>query len=236
MSSRDVTQTYRQVPGQRTDVRRPGIVYGVNILDPATGQVHVDYVGQTRQQLLSRERQHRDDRPFSDLIVGDAFVIEQGSWTDAELDEREVFHIKRLRPRMNHDDNLDNPARIPIWKQRQDRDARDRAKGLTPKPWPAPRFGAPPARPVRRRKLSPRWRRRRNWAISLASGWLVVTVLLWLADAQVAAVDVPGRTYPIVAAGLVALLPVSMVRRQRDRKFGVAVVIVATAVLWLIAS
>lgn len=232
-----MTQTYRQIPGQRADVRRPGIVYGVPILDPVTREVLTDYVGKTRQMLLARERQHRDERPFSDLIVGDAFVIEQGMWTDAELDEREQFHITRLRPRMNHDGNLDNPARIPIWKQRQDRDARDRAKGMTPRPWPPPRVDpVVPARPVKRRKLSPRWRRRRDWAIGLASGWLVVTLLLWWADAACTVVDVPGRTYPIAAAGLAGLVPALRLRRKRDRQLAVAVVTVACALLWLLTG
>ncbi|GAA0719746.1 hypothetical protein Drose_06045 [Dactylosporangium roseum] len=231
-----MTQAFRRVPGQRADVRRPGIVYGLNILDPVTGQVHADYVGQTRQQLLSRERQHRDERPFADLIVGDAFVVEQGSWTDAELDEREMFHIARLRPRMNHDGNLDNPARIPIWRQRQDRDVRDRAKGLPARQWPDPRPGPAPVPAVRRSRLSPRWRRRRSWAAGLVAGWLVATVLLWWADVTTAAVDVPGRTYPIVGAGLVALVPALRVRRMRDRRWAVAVITVACAALWLVTG
>ncbi|GAA2637004.1 hypothetical protein GCM10010399_82700 [Dactylosporangium fulvum] len=231
-----MTQTFRHIPGQRADVRRPGIVYGVNILDPATGQVHVDYVGQTRQQLLSRERQHRDERPFSDLIVGDAFVIEQGMWTDAELDERELFHIQRIGPRMNHDGNLDNPARIPIWRQRQDRDARDRAKGLPVRRWPAPRPGSAPASTVRRPKLSLRWRRRRNWAAGLTAGWLAATVLLWWADASIAAVDAAGRTYPIVAAALTALVPALRLRRRRDRRLAVLLVTVACGALLLVTD
>jgi hypothetical protein len=232
-----VTQTYRQTPGQRAGVRRPGTVYGVNVLDPATGQVHVDYVGQTRQQLLSRERQHRDERPFSDLIVGDAFAVEQGMWTDAELDEREVFHIKRLRPRFNHDDNLDNPARVPIWKQREERDARDRAKGITPRPWPAPRVDpVVPRRAAKRRRLSPRWRRRRNWAAGLAGLWLVLTLCLWSVDANWLHAGAPGRTYPIVAAGLAGLLPVWQVGRRKDRRAAVAILTVACTAVWLITG
>jgi hypothetical protein len=125
-----VTQTARP----RTTVRRPGAIYGLDIADHdtlMTTDVHKvvkdDYVGQTRQKGRARESQHRDDKPYEDLIVGSAHVLEQGMWTDEELDEREVYWIRRLRPRMNYEHNLDNPHRIEIWRQKEQRWVRDDA-------------------------------------------------------------------------------------------------------------
>lgn len=127
-----MTQTARP----RTGVRRPGAIYGLDIADHDTliaAAVHKvmkdDYVGQTRQKGRARESQHRDDKPYEDLIVGSAHVLEQGMWTDEELDEREVYWIRRLCPRMNYEHNLDNPDRIEIWRQKEQRWVRDDAAG-----------------------------------------------------------------------------------------------------------
>lgn len=168
----------RFVPRQRAE-RRLGIVYGFNILDPQTMQVCVDYVGQTVQELGARERQHRGDdwstdateQPWSDLIVGKPFIIEQGWWTQAELDERERFHIKRLQPRYNYVHNLDNAKRIPIPVARRQREERDRARGVQPLTW-----GRAPRVPVRRG-----WSAGQRKAAVLVGLWLVLAVGVWWA-------------------------------------------------------
>jgi hypothetical protein len=120
-----VTQTVRS----RAGVRRPGAVYGINLLDPVTRMVRMDYVGQTRQKGRAREMQHRDSQPWEDLIVGSLLVLAEGMWTDAELDRQEQAAIRRVRPRMNYEHNLHNPQRIEIWRQREQRWARDDAAG-----------------------------------------------------------------------------------------------------------
>lgn len=130
-----------------TDVRRRRIVYGAECfdvdpetgfirIDPETGapRLRIDYVGQSRQRLPAREEQHRDEKPWADLIV--RFVIlERGLWTQDELDEREVHWIHRISPRYNATHNLSNPERIEIWsparrewRQMEQRWARDDAR------------------------------------------------------------------------------------------------------------
>jgi hypothetical protein len=118
-----------QAARSRASARRPGAVYGINLLDPATMTVRMDYVGQTRQRGRAREMQHRDDKPWEDLIVGSLVLLAEGVWTDAELDREEQQAIRRIRPRMNYEYNLHNPERIEIWRQQEQRWARDDAAG-----------------------------------------------------------------------------------------------------------
>jgi hypothetical protein len=123
---------------------RYGAVYGYHLRDPATGGVRCDdYVGQARDPTR-RDKQHRGElpqrdgqvreQPWSDLIVGWR-ILEQGVWTDAELDARERNWIAACRPRMNMVDNESNPNRIPIYEQRRQRDQRDAARGLPARDW-----------------------------------------------------------------------------------------------------
>lgn len=106
--------------------------------DPATGKhkIRWDYVGQTIRSREIREGEHLEDKPWADLVAGPSVIVEQGVWNKKDRDAREVGWIKKLRPRFNHDDNLDNPERIPIWDpkrqtwtQIEHRHARDRAAG-----------------------------------------------------------------------------------------------------------
>jgi len=111
------------------------VVYGFNIRDPFSNAVRIDYVGRTRQRLGIREQQHRGrlaafgkiscEQPWSDLIVGSAFIIESGIWSTELSDEREAFHIRRLLPRYNVVHNEKNPERIPRSEAIRMRDARD---------------------------------------------------------------------------------------------------------------
>lgn len=193
MSQTQFRRAYRD-----PNLRRPSIVYGFNILDPATMQIRVDYVGKSVRKLETREREHRGpdfdvevgEQPWSDLIVGKPFIVEQGLWTDAELDERETFHIHQLRPRYNHDKNLHNPERIPIPVARRQREERDLAKGLPSPTWPAARQATASTKvggaPQRKAAVS---RRRDQVTGTPFEGWLtcllilgpVMTIAGWLA-------------------------------------------------------
>jgi hypothetical protein len=187
-----VTQTARP----RTGVRRPGAIYGLDIADHdtlMTTDVHKvvkdDYVGQTRQKGRARESQHRDDKPYEDLIVGSAHVLEQGMWTDEELDEREVYWIRRQRPRMNYEHNLDNPDRIEIWRQKEQRWVRDdaagrprwvpldqrRASSLLEQPTMI-RYGSTQIMPERRLSAPRTWSPRRRATCIWSSAWLLLAI------------------------------------------------------------
>lgn len=219
--------------------RLRGIVYGFNILDPATNRVLVDYVGQTVQKMEDRERQHRgqdltreaQEQPWSDLIVGKPFVIEEGRWTAAELDERERFHIRRLRPRYNYVHNLDNPNRIPIYKARRQRDERDRARGMQPRRWDASRVTA------RSGADGLAWTRRQRLAAASGGLWLALAVATGTSAWHFGAPPLPALVDAVVSAS--ALLaagwlcrPVKGVRRvRRRRKWALAVLGLAAAVV-----
>lgn len=236
--------------------RRWSIVYGFRILDPATMRVLVDYVGKTVQKLAARERQHRgqdfetDDteQPWSDLIVGKPFIIEQGLWTAAELAERERFHIHRLKPRYNYEHNLDNPARIPIPVARRQREARDAAKGVASPDWAAKGTGqrqAVPGKVARRAAAAraavaaPRWtpavkRAAGSHAVRVAAAWLVLAGLLWWLANRAALSAVAGPQYAAAAAtGLLLGLWAFVERRSRKGtvRFWRACSLLAVAVL-----
>jgi len=127
--------------------RRYGAVYCFDVRDHHTGLVHEgDYVGQSRVPEL-RDRQHRGlapqrdgtvrEQPWADLIVGPMRIVQAGMFTDAELDAAEVVWMAHYRSRLNCRDNP-NPDRIPIYTQRDQRDARDVAAGLAPRDWARP--------------------------------------------------------------------------------------------------
>lgn len=107
---------------------RLGTVYGINAAHPITGAIVLAYVGQTRQRLWARAKQHRKCQPWADLIDGEAFVIQSGVWNDAMLDLRELIQIVRLRPTYNVIGNRANPWRIPPWTAKEQRAARDTAR------------------------------------------------------------------------------------------------------------
>jgi hypothetical protein len=234
-----------------------GAVYGYHTLrvDRRTGMVsdgtiEVGYVGQTVQELAERDAQHRGRKPapgetavkcqpFSDVMFGEVFVIEVVPVD--RLDEREQHHIERLKPAYNHQlQAKDNPNRIQISEARRHRDARDAAKGLPPRVWPAlrnpPKFltqptGAPARRPAR---ISPAVRRRRNLVLGYAAGWLLQAALWWPLLAVCAArwqVDVPGRVWPVLAAGLAGGPLMFGISRRRHRKAAWLVLAVVTVIL-----
>ncbi|MFD6565418.1 hypothetical protein [Micromonospora profundi] len=95
----------------------------------------VGYIGQSRQTVWQREQQHREDQPFSDIIVGGSWTIEEGWWTQQQLDEREQHYIqhgvsllpgqKPQRPKYNIAGNRDNKDRIKPWDAVAHRQARE---------------------------------------------------------------------------------------------------------------
>ncbi|MFI2663305.1 hypothetical protein [Micromonospora carbonacea] len=198
----------------RPDVRRRGAVYGIPTLavdalgKPIPGTVVVGYIGQTRQTVKQREGQHRVSQPFGDLIVGGSWVIEEGFWTDAELDAKEQHYIRGgavlvpgqapQRPVYNIDHNRENPNRIPPWDALAHRQARE--PGWQPPPKgariPTQRGAASTVRP---RPVSPlsRWWGRRRWQVVL---WAAVWALLFAGSWWVGADTWSGWAEPRNAA------------------------------------
>lgn len=190
-----MTQTART----RTDARYRGVIYGIDILDHETRQVVPDdYVGKTRQRGRARENQHRDDQPWSDLIVGSSHVLWEGICTEAELDEMERRFIQDVdrRPRMNWKLNENNPQQIPKWVQVDQRHARDDAAGR-PRWVPLEQRDASSllAQPMTVRSVPAMSVRRvsgtRSWSalqvnICIWSGsWGLIAIVMWGLSAQI---------------------------------------------------
>lgn len=136
-----------------------GIVYGFRTLNPRTlAEIELGYVGKTRQRLHTREYQHREEQPWADIIVGSAYIISESFWTDQELDHAETWAIQVLKPRYNIEKNHGNAYRATPEDAVQQRQARDRARGI-----PAWLPTAPP------RLMRPAFRRARNSAPSASA-------------------------------------------------------------------
>lgn len=216
---------------QRTRYR--GVVYGIDVLDHVTGRLMPnDYVGQTRQRGRGRENQHRDDQPWSDLIVGSPRVLWEGVCTDAELDEMERRFIQDVpvRPRLNWQLNEDNPQHIPKWvlvEQRHERDdragrprwvpAKQRQRDSLlewverPGQGVSRRSSSSESRPSssvrkkpRRKRLPARQRRLVGWTMA----WLVFALSAWigLAVADAGGWQQTGVTAGVGSAALLAWL------------------------------
>ena len=109
--------------------RRPGRVYAFDTLDPDTGDVVVGYVGKTVRELVEREREHRGDKPWDDLIVGRIRELWAGDPTPGELDALEQRYIRDLKPLYNVEFQKGAAWAIPLAQQIAQRHARDRAAG-----------------------------------------------------------------------------------------------------------
>jgi hypothetical protein len=205
-----VTQTARRIPGQRADVRRKGRIYlfttlrihedGPNAGMVLDGTTEDGYVGKTRQTLAQREQQHRggsadgepvagedlEEQPWWDVTVGGIRLVEQGTWTDDELAERERYWIHQIKPRYNYIDNGANERRIPKPVAREHRDRRDRAKGLTPRQWQPfstqRGVAVDPVVPAARRRVWPAVKvvLRSPWTWWTVA-WAATTVTAWIA-------------------------------------------------------
>lgn len=178
--------------------RYRGVVYGIDLLDHesvvagAPEIVADDYVGKTRQRGRGRENQHRDDKPWADLIIGSSHVLWEGICDEDELDRREVALIRDRAPRMNDRDNRWNRERIDYATQIRQRHERDDLAGRPrwqsveerqresllewdplDKPLP-PRYGHKPARPWKPwQKLLLRWGI--AWLVGFVAGWVELT-------------------------------------------------------------
>lgn len=223
------------------DDRRDCALYRIMVVHPVTGKVVLGYIGETGRMPFTRFMEHLYDQPWGDTIVGHPHVDPRVFAGKAQVLAAEEAAVLAEKPLYNIEWQKGARHAIPQWTAREQRAERDRKRGTVTPDWAAK--GTTPAAPrarsaawsARRSRLSPRWRRRRNWAAGLAAGWLVVTLLLWWA-VSAAAVHVPGRTYPIAALALTAMLPVSRLRRRRDAKTGVLVVVAACALLWLVTG
>lgn len=120
----ELTEMFEQ-PTRPSEIARSGIVYQADTLNPESGSIEVGYIGQTRRTLAEREREHRGDKPWSDLIVGSFRVIWSGDPTDDELDaiERKLI-IDRL-PRYNIEHQKGALHAVPKWDQLSQRHERD---------------------------------------------------------------------------------------------------------------
>jgi hypothetical protein len=210
------------------NVARRGAVYGIPTLAvdaagmPIPGVIVVGYVGKTRQTVKQREDQHRACQSFGDLIVGGSWVIEEGFWTEAELNEREQYYIRNgvalvpggvpQRPVYNYDHNLDNPNRIEVWRAREHRQARQ--PGWQPVVKVPRQRGARPALVVKSRsRLARWWQRRRWWAAGLGSAWTTLfAAVLWMV------LPTKQGTDAVASAAFWATLPFAFVQGEIWRR------------------
>jgi hypothetical protein len=228
-----VTQTYHQIPGQRADVPRPGVVYAyttrrVDRRGMPTDGVEEGYTGRTRD-ITRRHAQHaglvpqRDgtiaEQPWWDLRVGDVRVVERAVLTDEELDDLERRWIADLQPRYCDKDNP-RPDKIRKFEARRHRDARDAARGLVPRQWEPLRVDpvtpAEPGRvwPVVKTILRSPWT---WWAVAWAAASVALWQLLAAVTSEVGA-DVPGRTL-VMAAAIAAGLGLWKLRAETRRRW-----------------
>jgi hypothetical protein len=109
--------------------RSTGFVYALDTLDPETGDVILGYVGKTTRSLAEREREHRGDKPWSDLIVGSIRPLWEGNPTPDELSQLEDGYIDDLKPRYNVAGQKGEPWAMPVVVQIAQRHQRDQAAG-----------------------------------------------------------------------------------------------------------
>ncbi|MEU0078500.1 hypothetical protein ABZY58_11440 [Micromonospora tulbaghiae] len=237
-----------RVPRPRRPVgdRRWSVVYGIPTLPvdsdgrviPGAAPV-VGYIGQSVQTVKQREDQHRADQPFGDTICGGSWVIEEGLWTQAELDARERHYIRHgavlvlgqpaQRPVYNYEHNLDNPQRIEVWRAREHRQVRQPgwqpSGGRVDVQRTAARVGAAAARLESRAVdlaaglIRWRWTPARVGGLILAGCWLVVACVVgWQAASGPVATWVDGVAYGSGVATVTVGLALPGKRRRRRRR------------------
>jgi hypothetical protein len=112
-----------------TPTHRPWVVYRFDVL--YKGEVVCGYVGQTTRTLGQREEEHRGDKPWADLIVGSPSVVwVSETCTQDDLDTQELAAIRDLKPLFNYQGQEGAKHAIPKWTQEEERQARNRSKGL----------------------------------------------------------------------------------------------------------
>ncbi|GAA0494641.1 hypothetical protein Ade02nite_19970 [Paractinoplanes deccanensis] len=206
----------------RTDRSYRGVVYGFDLIiheswmSGGYAVAHDDYVGKTRQRGRRREMQHRDDKPWSDLIVGSSHVLWEGICTEEELDDIERRFIREKKPRMNDKDNRWNAGRISYETQVSQRHERDARRGDPP--WQPPENrnrdsllewdeAAPgvPAVAVRR-PWKPWQKQLLGWSIA----WLVLMIAGWVGLERWR--DFGAWWHPAAVAGVALLALLSCLR------------------------
>lgn len=104
--------------------RRWGMVYGL-FLD---GMPNVAYVGKSRRARGVRTEEHREDKSWGDLIVGET-VLWEGECTDAELHETEMRLIREVRAPYNWEGQEGAAWYVPKAVTLKERHTRDEAAG-----------------------------------------------------------------------------------------------------------
>lgn len=186
-------------PRRDPNHRRWSVVYGIPTLpvDEAgrvvPGPPVVGYIGKSVQTVKQREAQHRAEQPFGDLICGGSWVIEEGSWTEAELDAHEQHWIRHgvvlvpgqpaQRPVYNYDHNLGNPLRVEKWRALEHR--RLREPGWVPRPGFVPQVQQQPRQAVVSPRRRFRWTRLQVLAVARVCAWLALFAGFWVAGADV---------------------------------------------------
>lgn len=106
--------------------RRPGAIYEIRTRKSRdTDRTHRGYVGKTRQRVENRVTQHRLVQHWSDLIVSHHVLWSSTRVTAFGLWWREIYYILTRFPVYNYQWNRWNPRRVPVYRARAERGARN---------------------------------------------------------------------------------------------------------------
>lgn len=224
------------------------------------GQLVLAYVGETsRLDFTARWAEHLGDftarcpgKPWADTVptrdldeaIRNGWVVLGGSIYESKnaVWEAEEEAIVRDRPLYNHEYNLGNPGRVEIWRQAEQRAARDRAAGVPVKKtwaWLNAEYNRlyrdnDKAGVVWWRRIPRRWQTRAWWA----AGWAVAVAALWaLAGLYVPALPA-GRAGGLAACAVTfgVLRWKRPYRRGWERAAnGLLRLAVVVAAVWLVA-
>jgi hypothetical protein len=112
-----------------------GMVYGLFV----DGIPQVAYVGKSRRPRGVRTDEHREDKAWGDLIVGEV-VLWEGECSDGRLHDKEMSLIKEVKPLYNWEGQEAAAHYVPYRVTYAERHARDDAAGR-PR-WVDPKRGA----------------------------------------------------------------------------------------------
>ena len=102
---------------------RYGAIYVIPVRHPEHGGEITGWVGQSRCPRL-RWAYHRRQQPWADTMLEPFIAWDSPAVTNFGLWWREIWRIVAYRPLYNFEWNRWNPRRIPIWTQRDQRNAR----------------------------------------------------------------------------------------------------------------
>ncbi len=202
-----MTATYPRWRGLSTPVGGPlrdCALYRFWVRHPTTGARVLGYIGETAQMPFERLMQHIQTQPWADTILGWEVDDAVYAGKDAVL-AAERAAVEAERPLFNYEWNLANPDRVEIWRAKEQRAERDRARGVRPAVRVNP---VRPATPARRSPaevvLTSRWT---WWTAAYLSTVAVSWWLLAKADVVVPQVVLSGRWH----LGLALALPAAVV-------------------------